>query len=219
DHLLREDLARRRLQAGLALPLHEKAPLAVHRPCARRGLGEQGTVRRGCHGRLRGEVVHRGVRGENVALVRVEVGIAPVHARRGCGAEADDLPGPDELGRRARAEHVLLLLRDGGPGGEGREDDEGPKEAARARAGHFPRLARYSGPTSTSRGLAPSPGPPVRSIRSCSIMPLRRLEPVDCESWMALSRLSYCPRLARYSGQTRPSRGVAPAPGPAPPTC
>jgi len=52
-------------------------------------------------------------------------------------------------------------LRDGGPGGEGREDDEGPKEAARARAGHFPRLARYSGPTSTSRGLAPSPGPLV----------------------------------------------------------
>src|SRR5439155_917796 len=126
-------LAPRRLGADLPLALHDETPGAGHGSRGRHRPGEQGAVERGRDPRLRRQVAHRGVRGEDVALVRVEVRIAPVHTRRGHHGEADDLPGPDEIRGRAGAEDVLRLLRDGQPGSEPRENRERQNDAPGAR--------------------------------------------------------------------------------------
>src|SRR5207249_11592060 len=77
-------------------------------------------------------------------------------------------------GTAARRERERAREQDESERDDGRMRHVAPDStlAARPRPGHYlPRLARYSGPTRTSRGLAPSPGP---MTRSCSIMSMNR---------------------------------------------
>src|SRR5574342_359889 len=67
--------------------------------------------------------------------------------------------------RLERVHHLLELLRT-------RDDRQQEEREQRERKAHYlPRFAKYSGPTRISRGLAPWPGP---MIRSCSIMSMKR---------------------------------------------
>src|SRR5262249_48798187 len=79
-------------------------------------------------------------------------------------AQVVDLPV-----RRLDPRHHLVQLLGRGHR-RGAEQREGG-EAERAAGPPWPLLARYSAPTRISRGLAPWPGP---MMRSCSIMSMKR---------------------------------------------
>lgn len=117
-------------------------------------------------------MAHGRVRGEDVPLVRVEGRVAPVHEERGRGAEADHLPRPDEVGRLARAERVLLLLSGDRPRWNAehhaKQDEDGE------RAAHPPTIAR--GPRGAGHGSVRERSPEFGNPHRRS-QPVRRARP------------------------------------------